>query len=153
MKREEINKFVDSWLRNSENGEFVSNEFGAYIYSAGNDSINLKVLMQNLLEDFVQKQNFMKNILVIGDNCCTAELGCTTDGKSLVQQNKLLNVLNNKPKLNLDSFDSSLMLNVSITKPYDDLVIRDYDNVFFETKKEDKTPWYNKKYNKKKRKK
>ena len=43
MKREEINKFVDSWLRNSENGEFVSNEFGAYIYSAGNDSINLKV--------------------------------------------------------------------------------------------------------------
>ena len=53
----------------------------------------------------------------------------------LVTNSKKIRILNNKPKLNLDSFDSSLMLNVSITKPYDDLVIRDYDNVFFETKK------------------
>ena len=56
MKTEkQIKKFVEEWMNRFEPGTFIKNEHGVLIYSAGPSSLNLTILFEELLDDFVSE--------------------------------------------------------------------------------------------------
>lgn len=55
IRRAEVRQFVDEWMGGHESDTFVKNKEGLYWYTCegGWSSLNLKVLFEHLIEDFI----------------------------------------------------------------------------------------------------
>jgi len=60
QKREHIKKYVKEWMDRHEPDTFVKNQHGNVIYSAGHSSLNLVAFFENLLEDYLDENEFVK---------------------------------------------------------------------------------------------
>jgi len=56
QKREHIQHYVEEWMDGFGPDGFIKNEHGNYIYSAGPQSINLKIYLEMILMDYISEQ-------------------------------------------------------------------------------------------------